>query len=109
MKFGRMDSRILIERATLTTNAYGERAMSWSTLATVWADVIFREGSGNEAIQSLQLMSKQPVHFIIRYSTTVAGVTPKDRVTYNSKVYNIEAIQEIGRNEGLRLTCTIRE
>jgi hypothetical protein len=39
----------------------------------------------------------------------VAGVTPKDRVTYNSKAYNIEAIQEIGRNEGLRLTCTIRE
>lgn len=109
MKFGRMDSRILIERATLTTNAYGERAMSWSTLATVWADVIFREGSGTEVVQSLQLLSKQPVHFIIRYSTTVAGVTPKDRVTYNSKVYNIEAIQEIGRNEGLRLTCTIRE
>jgi head-tail adaptor len=54
-------------------------------------------------------MSKQPVHFIIRYSTTVAAVTPKDRVTYNSKAYNIEAIQEIGRNEGLRLTCTIRE
>lgn len=109
MKFGRMDSRILIERATLTTNAYGERTQAWTTLATVWADVIFREGSGNEQVQSLQLMSKQPVHFIIRYSTTVAGVTPKDRVTYNSKEYNIEAIQEIGRNEGLRLTCTIRE
>jgi len=109
MKFGRMDSRILIERATLTTNAYGERTQAWTTLATVWADVIYREGSGNEQVQSLQLMSKQPVHFIIRYSTTVAGVTPKDRVTYNSKEYNIEAIQEIGRNEGLRLTCTIRE
>lgn len=109
MKFGRMDSRIVIERATLTTNAYGERTQAWTTLAVVWADVIFREGSGSEQLQSLQLMSKQPVHFIIRYSTTVAGVTPKDRVTYNSKAYNIEAIQEIGRNEGLRLTCTIRE
>jgi hypothetical protein len=36
-------------------------------------------------------------------------VNPKDRVSYNSKTYNIEAVQEIGRNDGLRLTCTIRE
>jgi len=24
-------------------------------------------------------------------------------------LYNIETVQEIGRNDGLRLTCTIRE
>jgi head-tail adaptor len=54
-------------------------------------------------------MSKQPVHFVIRYGTGWADVNPKDRVSYNSKLYNIEAVQEIGRNEGLRLTCTIRE
>jgi SPP1 family predicted phage head-tail adaptor len=109
MKFGRMDSRIAIERTTTTTNAYGERTNTWGTLATVWADVIYRDGSGSETIQSAQVLSKQPVHFLIRYSTTVADVSPKDRVSYNSKLYNIEAVQEVGRNDGLRLTCTIRE
>lgn len=109
MKFGRMDSRITIERTTTTTNTYGERVNAWGTLATVWADVIYREGSGTESIQSAQVLSKQPVHFLIRYSTTVADVSPKDRVSYNSKLYNIETVQEVGRNDGLRLTCTIRE
>jgi head-tail adaptor len=75
----------------------------------VWADVIYRDGSGGESVQSAQIMSKQPVHFVIRYGSGWADVNPKDRVSYNSKLYNIEAVQEIGRNEGLRLTCTIRE
>lgn len=109
MKFGRMDSRITIQRATTTTDLYGQRVESWGTLATVWADVIYREGSGNESIASEQVFSKQPVHFVIRYGSTWADVNPKDRVSYNSKAYNIEAVQEIGRNDGLRLTCTIRE
>jgi SPP1 family predicted phage head-tail adaptor len=109
MKFGRMDARITIQRATVVTNDYGERVPTWATLATVWADVIWREGSGAERIASDQILSKQPVHFLIRYSTTVSSVSAKDRVSYGSKSYEIETIQEIGRNDGLRLTCTLRE
>lgn len=109
MKFGRMDARITIQRATMTANAYGEPVPTWATLATVWADVVWREGSGAERIASEQVTSKQPVHFIIRYSTTVASVSAKDQVVYNGKTYEVEAVQEIGRNEGLRLTSTIRE
>ena len=109
MKFGRMDSRITMQRATEVIDDYGQRQFTWTTLATVWADVIYRDGSGQESLASLQITSKQPVHFVIRYGSGWADVNPKDRVSYNSKLYNIEAVQEIGRNEGLRLTCTIRE
>ena len=109
MKFGRMDARITIQRATVVTNDYGESVPTWATLATVWADVIWREGSGAERIASDQILSKQPVHFLIRYSTTVSSVSAKDRVAYGGKSYEIETIQEIGRNDGLRLTCTLRE
>jgi len=109
MKFGRMDARITIQRATVVTNDYGERVPTWATLATVWADIIWREGSGAERIASDQILSKQPVHFLIRYSTTVSSVSAKDRVSYGGKSYEIETIQEIGRNDGLRLTCTLRE
>jgi len=103
-----MDRRITLQRATLAANAYGERAETWGTLATVWAEIQYKEGSGREAVQSDQLYSRQPVHFIIRYSSDVASIRPSDRVAYNSDNYQIEAIQEIGRREGLRIVTTLR-
>lgn len=103
-----MDRRIVIERATLTTNTYGERAESWGTLATVWAEISYKYGSGTESIQSDQILTKQPVSFIIRYSATTNGVNPTDRVSYGGDLYQIEAIQEIGRAEGLRIVTTLR-
>ena len=108
MRFGQMDRRIVIERATLTTNTYGERAESWGTYATVWAEISYKFGSGTESIQSDQILTKQPVSFIIRYSATTAGVIPTDRVSYGGDLYQIEAIQEIGRAEGLRVVTTLR-
>ena len=108
MRFGKMDRRIVIERATLTTNTYGERAESWGTLATVWAEISYKFGSGTESIQSDQILTKQPVSFIIRYSTTTSGVIPTDRVNYDGNYYQIEALQEIGRAEGLRIVTTLR-
>jgi len=53
-------------------------------------------------------MSKQPIHFIIRYSSDVSDLKPSDRVSYKSNVYQIEGIQEIGRQEGLRIVTTLR-
>ena len=103
-----MDRRIVIERAALTTNTYGERAETWGTYATVWAEISYKFGSGTESIQSDQILTKQPVSFIIRYSATTAGVIPTDRVSYGGDLYQIEAIQEIGRAEGLRVVTTLR-
>ena len=108
MRFGTMDRRITIKRATLSANAYGERAETWGTLATVWAEVQYKEGSGREAVQSDQLYSSQPVHFIIRYSSDVSGIRPSDRVSYNGDTYQIEGVQEIGRQEGFRIVTSLR-
>ena len=102
-----MDRRIGIERATLTTNAYGERVETWGALATVWADVTYRVG-GSESIQSEQIFSEQRVNFTIRYSNTLSNLKTSDRVTYNNEIYQIEGVQEIGRNEGIRLITTLR-
>jgi len=108
MRFGKMDRRIVIERAALTTNQYGERAEAWATYATVWAEVSYKYGSGTESIQSDQILTKQPVSFTIRFSADVSGVIPSDRVSYDGNYYQIEALQEIGRREGLRIVTTLR-
>ena len=100
-----MDRRIGIQRATLTANAYGERAETWATLATVWAEVQYKVGGG-ESVQSDQVFSEQRVHFIIRYSSDVSDIRPSDRIKYNGNNYQIEGVQEIGRGEGLRIVTT---
>jgi len=48
------------------------------------------------------------VHFIIRYSSDVSDVKPSDRVSYNGNIYQIEGVQEIGRQEGFRIVTTLR-
>ena len=68
----------------------------------------YKEGSGREAVQSDQIYSSQPVHFIIRYSSDVSAIRPSDRVSYNGDIYQIEGIQEIGRQEGFRIVTTLR-
>ena len=107
MKIGKLDRRITIQRATLTLNDYGERAETWGTLATVWAEVQYKVGGG-ESLQSDQVFSEQRVHFIIRYSSDVSSVRPSDRVSYNGNIYQIEGVQEIGRGEGFRIVTTLR-
>ncbi len=102
-----MDRRISVERATLVTNAYGERVETWAALANVWADVSYKAG-GSESIQSEQVFSEQRVNFTIRYSNAVSSLRTSDRVTYAGEIYQIEGVQEIGRNEGLRIVTTLR-
>jgi len=40
MRIGKSDRRITVERYTTSTNAYGERVQTWSTLLTVWAELM---------------------------------------------------------------------
>jgi len=35
-------------------------------------------------------------------------VKPSDRVSYNGNIYQIEGVQEIGRQEGFRIVTSLR-
>jgi SPP1 family predicted phage head-tail adaptor len=107
MRIGQSDRRITVERYTTSTNAYGERVQTWSTLLTVWAELM-KTGEGmTERITSDQDMPVQRLRFKIRSSSDSRGIKADDRVLYNSKYYNIQGIEEIGRNDQLVLLCQI--
>ena len=40
MRIGQSDRRIEVQSYTTSANAYGERVPSWSTLVTVWAELM---------------------------------------------------------------------
>tara|TARA_R110000822_G_scaffold106754_1_gene235121 strand:+ start:42 stop:374 length:333 start_codon:yes stop_codon:yes gene_type:complete len=108
MNIGALDRRIVVEKNTSTANDYGELVAGWAVYCTVWAGIdrkpYAREGSSGE-----QIISFQSVTFNIRSSNLTKRIEPSYRVLYDSKYYNILGVQEVGRQEQLRLVTELRD
>ena len=101
MRAGDLDRQIVIEQNTPTRTAAGGLVDSWSTLATVQASK--RDMGGNEVFAGGQVQAKIDTGFKIRHRT---DVTTAMRISYNGEIYDIQAIKELGRAEGLEIFTT---
>lgn len=108
MNIGALDRRISIEKPVTAANDYGELVVLWSNILTVWA-AIDRSPAAKELSSSQQIVSFQGVVFNIRYSKAASDIEPSYRVKYSDKYYNILGVQEVGRNEKLRLVTELRD
>lgn len=115
MQAGKLDRKVTIQRKVLTQSASGDEVEGWETaFQRHWAAVgppSGRESYGEPAISALE-----QTEFRVRYSSIVAALNPKDRIIYPAlnagesepqprHVYNILAVHEIGRREGLRIVA----
>lgn len=100
MQLGDLDRRILIEQYTTAKDAYGQRVQSWTTYRQVWAKIAY-EG-GQEDFEAEQKSVNRIVKFFVRYDS---GITEKMRISYGSLYYDINNIEEIGRQKYLVLRC----
>lgn len=102
---GSLDRRIQIVRdAPPTHDGLQNVPGAPFVLATVWAQ--YKPARGAERFELATLEGEIPVAFIIRWSRTVADVGPADRVRYGDQLFDIIAApREIGRRDGLELTC----
>lgn len=94
MQLGDLDRRIRIEQYTEVVDTWGQRTQVWSTLANVWANVLYE--SGEEKYEADQKVAVRLTKFIVRYSS---AYNEKLRVVYNSEYYDIRSIEEIGRKD----------
>ena len=108
MNIGAMDRRIVLQSQSLTANDYGEQAVTWFNYATVWA-AIERKPHITESESGRQITSFQKVVFTIRNSSQVSSLEASHRIQYNSKFYNVIGVQEIGRDEKLRIVAEIAD
>jgi SPP1 family predicted phage head-tail adaptor len=106
MNAGKLDRRIVIERATTTTNAFGEAVLAWAPLVEVWAHVM--EIPDGEVWRASEIQATISKRFQIRHSATTATVNPKDRLEYQGKKYDINRVKELGRRVGLEITAAAR-
>ncbi|MDP2358015.1 MAG: phage head closure protein [Beijerinckiaceae bacterium] len=103
---GKLDRRIVIQRATVTTNALNEEVQSWAPLITVWAGK--REVSDRERFAANEIGAEVTTRFTIRWSTQAGAVDARDRILYDGRVYNIHHAKEIGRRDGIEITAAAR-
>jgi SPP1 family predicted phage head-tail adaptor len=106
MESGKLDRRIVIERAALTANAFGEGVPTWAPLAEVWAHK--QDVSDKERQQSAEVSAEITTRFRIRWSPDVATLNPKDRIVFDGRTFEIWGVKEIGRREGLEISATAR-
>jgi len=104
IRAGELKHKIVIQQSTLGgAGAYGGQVKSWSTFATVWAKI--RPTSGRKLIEAQAAQSKVDTEITIRY---LAGVLPAMRVSYNSAIYDIDAVinRDLANKEMLLMCST---
>lgn len=106
MNAGEFDRRITVERMTSTPDEFNAPVERWLPLATVWASK--RDVKDGERLRADGISSQITTRFRIRHSRLVADINPSDRVIFNGLTYDIVAVKELGRIEGIEITAAAR-
>lgn len=103
---GPLDRRITLQRATVTQNECGEEISTWGTLATVWAAKL--NVSDGEKVAASEVAAQIDLRFQIRWDSSWSDLNPKDRVVFEGRTFDLAGVKELGRREGLELSCAAR-
>lgn len=106
MRAGPLDRRITLWTYGISYNSDNEPIEGYTNAGTVSAS--WRRASAREVLASSEIGAMASDVFEVHFTSTVAGLNPKDRLTYQGAEYNITAVDEIGRREGLRIAATKR-
>jgi SPP1 family predicted phage head-tail adaptor len=101
VKIGKLRHRITIEETTETQDADGSVIENWSAFATVQSSIEPISGREYFAAQTTQADMTHRIN--LRY---VAGVKPKMRVKFGSRIFDILSVINVNeRNRELQLMC----
>ena len=104
MYLGSLQYRItLLAPLSGSPTATGELLRTFSPVATVWAS--WNYGVGNEQYLADEKTTIQKVAFTIRYRN---DVTTEWRILYKGITYEVNAVAEYGRRQGLILSSFAR-
>lgn len=88
VRAGRLRDRVTIEEKTDgDPDAKGTRSPSWSAFATRWARIV--PLTGREMYTADQVYAEATHRIELRY---LADITPAMRVTFGSRVFDIEGV-----------------
>lgn len=100
---GAMRERFALEQPVRTGDGGGGAAVTWETVAELWAAA--RPISGDERLRHDQLSGRITHEVWIRHR---AGVVPAMRLRQDTRVYDIVAVIEVERRARLKCLCEER-
>lgn len=91
MNTGRMRHIVALQSKAMSTDDYGGQVETWSTFATVWAEV--QPLRGRELLAAQAAQGETTVRFVLRY---LATVDQADRIVWDGKIYNVRDVIDVG-------------
>ncbi|AYO80115.1 head-tail adaptor protein [Sphingobium yanoikuyae] len=107
MKASRRDRLIIIEFRTVARDGYNAEIPTWSEYCRAYAAVYY--GTGKEQREAAQVRGSQVASFEVLSDSKSRAISLIDhRVSFDGGTWNITAKQDLGLNDGVRLTA-VRE
>lgn len=103
MNRGVFDRLITVQRATVTTNDYGDETPTWDDLEQAYARVRF--GRADEKRMAAAEGGEQSITVEVLPTTALLSVTLKDRILFDGSAWDISEVAPLDRNT-LRFTAT---
>ena len=103
MQAGLLDRRITILRAALVDDGLQNREGPHEAIATIWARKM--DVSDSERQRAGVVGAEITTRFQVRSSVVSRAITPKDRIRYGARDYEITGIREVGRLDMLEITA----
>jgi SPP1 family predicted phage head-tail adaptor len=97
MKAGTRDRLIVIERATVVQDGFGEEIPTWAEVSREWARVFY--GRGNERREAAADRSEMPITFSVLANSNSRAIVATDRIQYDGLIWNIEGVAPVSRGE----------
>lgn len=117
MRAGTLDRRVAVQRFTASSSPSGELIQTWATIGSV-RSASMNQVSGVERYGTEQLEAREQVEFQLRWAADLADLRPLDRIVEPAtdavepvpirSIFDIYAVLEIGRHDGLRVLAARR-
>lgn len=102
---GRMRHRVAVQSPATTVDSYGQPTLTWSTVSTVWAELVGRGGGTQAIVNKGQVTLGHTVR--IRYCAAFSTMDETWRLLLGSRVLEISSVNNVDYlNEILELTCS---
>ena len=106
MEAGKLDRRVTLQPRLLTKDGFNADVESWPDGLTVWAS--YEPVKDGERLRAAETAATITARFQIRWSPDVVGLSEIDRLSFDGRSFDIVAVKEIGRREGLEISATAR-
>lgn len=103
MRAGRLRHRVELQSLDQVQDSFGEQVKSFTTYATVWAEVNPLKGKEIEAAQ--QIFAEAECKIVIRYDERV---TETDKIVFDGQDYEIGDVRDPYERKGyLEIMCKV--